>query len=244
MAAPALEAVRSTPVYTVSVASNNNEWGIANGGGTFEEGQNATITAVAATNYEFVNWTKEDVEVSTENPYTFAVTESATYIANFKEITKYTINVTYDNIMGTVTGDGSYYEDTEVTLTATANAGYVFVQWSDGVTEETRTFTAGVDMPETLTANFKVAVPRAWAYNLRLDADTDPVNYTFTFTATSDGNATILFTNKDGNAVAPTQAVVGAVTAGETKTVSIDKDFSTRCSRASCPRLKVWLCPI
>ena len=221
VAAPALEAIRFTPVYTVSVASNNNEWGIANGGGTFEEGQNATITAVAATNYKFVNWTKEGAEVSTENPYTFAVTEPATYVANFKEITKYTINVTYDNIMGTVTGDGSYYEGTEVTLTATAKGGYVFVDWSDGNTNETRTFTAGVDMPETLTANFKVAVPRAWAYDLRKGEDSG--NYTFTFTATSDGNATILFTDKDGNAVAPTQEDVGAVTAGETKTVSIAK---------------------
>ena len=222
IAAPALEAVRFTPVYTVSVASNNNEWGIANGGGTFEENQNATITAVAATNYEFVNWTKEDVEVSTENPYTFAVTESATYIANFKEITKYTINVTYDNIMGTVTGDGSYYEGTEVTLTATAKGGYVFVNWSDGNADETRTFTAGVDMPETLTANFKAAVPRAWAYDLRLDADTDPVNYIFTFKTTSAGTATLIFKDKDGNTL-DFGAYTETATAAEEKTIQIAK---------------------
>ena len=222
VAAPALEAIRSTPVYTVSVESNNNEWGIANGGGTFEENQNATITAVAATNYEFVNWTKEDVEVSTENPYTFAVTESATYIANFKEITKYTINVTYDNIMGTVTGDGSYYEGTEVTLTATAKGGYVFVNWSDGNTDETRTFTAGVDMPETLTANFKVAVPRAWAYDLRLDSVADPANYIFTFKTTSAGTATLIFKDKDGNTL-DFGAYTETATAAEEKTIQIAK---------------------
>ena len=199
--APALEAIRFTPVYTVNVESNNNEWGIANGGGTFEEGETATITAVAATNYKFVNWTKDEEIVSTETTYTFAVTESATYVANFEEITKYTINVTImdDEKMGTVEGAGTYYEGTEVTLTAKANAGYVFVNWSDGNTDETRTFTAGVDMPETLTANFKVAVPRAWAYDLRLDADTDPANYTFTFKTTSAGTATLIFKDKDGN---------------------------------------------
>ena len=199
VAAPALEAVRFTPVYTVSVASNNNEWGIANGGGTYEENETATLSATPATNYEFVNWTKEGAEVSTENPYTFAVTESATYVANFVEKTKYTVDATpNDPNMGTVTGDGSYYEGTEVTLTATAKGGYVFVDWSDGVTEETRTIdelTGDVN----LTANFKVAVPRAWAYDLRLDADTDPVNYMFTFKTTSAGTATLIFKDEDGN---------------------------------------------
>ena len=221
VAAPALEAIRFTPVYTVSVASNNNEWGIANGGGTFEEGETATITATAATNYKFINWTKGGTEVSTENPYTFSVTETATYTANFVEKTKYTIDVIIveDAKMGTVTGVGSYYEGTEVTLTAKANGGYVFVKWSDEVTDESRTFTASENV--TLQAIFKVATPRAWAYDLKKGEDSD--NYTFTFTATSDGNATILFTDKDGNAVAPTQEVVGAVTAGETKTVSIAK---------------------
>lgn len=221
VAAPALEAVRFTPVYTVSVASNNNEWGIANGGGTFEENQNATITAVAATNYKFVNWTKDDAEVSTENPHTFAVTESATYVANFVEKTKYTINVTYDNIMGTVTGDGSYYEGTEVTLTATAKGGYVFVDWSDGVTEETRTIdelTGDVN----LTANFKVAVPRAWAYDLRLDADIDPANYIFTFKTTSAGTATLIFKDKDGNTLDFGEHTATATEAGE-QTIQIAK---------------------
>lgn len=219
VAAPALEAIRSTPVYTVSVESNNNEWGIVSGGGTFEDGQYATITAVAATNYKFVNWTKEGAEVSTENPYAFAVTESATYVANFKEITKYTINVTYDNTMGTVTGDGSYYEGTEVTLTATAKGGYVFVDWSDGNTNETRTFTAGVDMPETLTANFKVAVPRAWAYDLRVDADTEPDNYIFTFKTTSAGDVTLNFKDKEGTIFYTHSAVVAT---GE-QTITIAK---------------------
>lgn len=223
VAAPALEAIRFTPVYTVNVESNNNEWGIANGGGTFEEGENATITAVAATNYEFVNWTKEGAEVSTENSYTFAVTESATYVANFKEITKYTINATAnDGEMGSVTGGGDYYEGSTATLTATANGGYVFVDWSDGNTEETRTFTAGVDMPETLTANFKVAVPRAWAYDLRLDADTDPTNYIFTFKTTSAGTATLIFKDEDGN-IQNFGTHTATANAAEEKTITIAK---------------------
>ena len=156
VAAPATEAIRSTPLYTITVESNNNEWGIVSGGGIFEEGQKATINAIAATNYKFVNWTKDGAEVSTEKQYTFDVTGSANYVAYFVEKTKHTIIVTInDENMGTVEGAGTYYEGTEVALTAKANDGYVFVNWGDGNTNETRTFTAGVDMPETLTANFK-----------------------------------------------------------------------------------------
>ena len=224
VAAPSSEAIRFTPVYTVSVVSNNNEWGIVSGGGTFEDGHSTTITATAATNYKFINWTKGGTEVSTENSYTFSVTETATYTANFVEKTKYTINATAnDPAMGAVTGVGSYYEGTEVTLTAKANGGYVFVKWSDEVTDESRTFTASENV--TLQAIFKVATPRAWAYDLKKGEDSD--NYTFTFTATSDGNATILFTDKDGNAEAPNSYSVGSIIAGEIKTVSIDKDLFT-----------------
>ena len=220
VAAPSSEAIRFTPVYTVSVESKNNEWGIVSGGGTFEEGETATITAVAATNYKFVNWTKDDAEVSTENPYTFAVTESATYVANFEEITKYTINVTImdDAKMGTVEGAGTYYEGTEVTLTAKANGGYVFVDWSDGNTEETRTIEVTSDL--NLTANFKVAVPRAWAYDLRKGEDGE--NYTFTFKTTSAGTATLIFKDKDGN----TQdfgAHTATATEAREQTITIEK---------------------
>lgn len=222
VAAPALEAVRFTPVYTVSVASNNNEWGIANGGGTFEEGETATITAVAETNYKFVKWIKDGAEEFTENPYAFAVTESATYVAHFVEKTKYTIDVIIveDAKMGTVTGVGSYYEGTEVTLTAKANGGYVFVKWSDEVTDESRTITASEDV--TLQAIFKVATPRAWAYDLRLDADTDPANYIFTFKTTSAGTATLIFKDKNGNTL-DFGAHTATATTAEEKTITIAK---------------------
>ena len=46
---------------------------------------------------------------------------------------KYTINVTAnDNTMGTVTGGGVYDSASTITITATPNEGYVFVNWNDG----------------------------------------------------------------------------------------------------------------
>lgn len=70
--------------FTITVAANPSEGGIVNGGGTFNHGQSCTLTAVANTDYTFVNWTKDDIEISTDACYTFTVTESATYVAHFR----------------------------------------------------------------------------------------------------------------------------------------------------------------
>ena len=218
------KAIKLGTRYTVTVKVNDETMGEVIGGGSYKGGETATIAASAKANHRFVKWTKDGETVSNVDSYSFEVTKDVTYTANFEPIPQYTIIADpNDPIMGTVSGSGTYYEGDDVTLTATAKAGYVFVKWSDEETDESRTFTASENV--TLQAIFKVATPRAWAYDLKKGEDSD--NYTFTFTATSDGNATILFTDKDGNAVAPTQEVVGAVTAGETKTVSIDKDLFT-----------------
>lgn len=205
----------------VTVNVNDPAMGSVTGAGIFEKGTEVTLTPNPVAHHRFVNWTGD--MTSTDNPLKFTIEGDVNLTANFEAIPTYTITTSVnDSDMGTVTAGGTYYEDTEVTLTATANAGYVFVQWSDGVTEETRTFTAGVDMPETLTANFKVAVPRAWAYDLRLDADTDPANYIFTFKTTSAGTATLIFKDKDGNTLDFGEHTAPATTAEE-KTITIVK---------------------
>jgi hypothetical protein len=76
-----------------------------------------------------------------------------------------------------------------------------------------------------LVANFEVLAktPRAWAYDLSQVADGD--NYKFSFVATTAGEATLLFADKDGNElVAP--YVVGAVNAG-TNTVTLPQSTFT-----------------
>ena len=68
--------------YTVTVKAEN---GTVEGAGEYEEGAEATLTATANEGYEFVNWTVEGTEVSTENPYMFNVTADVEVVANFKE---------------------------------------------------------------------------------------------------------------------------------------------------------------
>lgn len=69
---------------------------------------------------------------------------------------KYTITATANNdAYGTVTGSGEYEANTVATLTATPNAGYKFVNWNDGNTQNPRTITVTGDA--NYMANFDKA---------------------------------------------------------------------------------------
>ena len=50
------------------------------------KGSEVTLVATPQNGYEFVNWTKGGAEVSTEATYTFAATETASFVANFEEL--------------------------------------------------------------------------------------------------------------------------------------------------------------
>ena len=68
--------------------------------------------------------------------------------------TQYDIQVLSSNEeYGTVSGGGTYEENTKITLTATPNDWYQFVQWNDGNTDNPRTVTVIRD--ETFTAEFE-----------------------------------------------------------------------------------------
>ena len=203
-------------VYTLTT-NVVGEGTIEGNAGSYVEGTTATLTATPAAHYDFLNWTYGS-ETSTANPLTITVNSDLTVTANFQEHTKYTITAhATDNTMGYVTGGGTYYAGETVTLTAVAKSTYYFVNWSDGNTDATRTFTATEDV--TLTANFAKASSRAWAYDLKMVEDGDI--YKFSFNATTAANATLLFADKDGNELVAPYAV-GTVAAGA-NTVTLAK---------------------
>lgn len=75
-------------------------------------------------------------------------------VLNKEEITKYnlTLSVSPENC-GTISGDGEYEANSSVTISATANDGYKFESWNNGVTDNPYTFEITTDV--TLIANFK-----------------------------------------------------------------------------------------
>ena len=113
-----------------------------------DAGQQIIITAVPANeHHHFTQWS----DGNTDNPRTISVTKDSTFTAEFA-IDQHTIAVTCDPQQGTVTGAGTYNYGTQVTLTATANTGYKFEHWSNGVKDNPYLFTITEDV--TIEAQF------------------------------------------------------------------------------------------
>lgn len=99
--------------FTITVKANNDAWGTVTGGGTYEDGVTATLTATAKEGYEFEKWQ----DGTTENPRTITVTADETWTAFFKEKAQPTpptptngVSVTFNGTNWTA-GDyaGQYY---------------------------------------------------------------------------------------------------------------------------------------
>ena len=142
--------------YTITATADPTNGGTVTGGGNYNYGQSCMLTATAAQGYNFVNWTKNGVQVSTNPTYSFTVTETATYVAHFN-IQTYTISRSANPTnAGTVSGGGTYDYGASCTVIARPNQRYEFINWTEnGVevsTEQSYTFTVTTD--RTLVANF------------------------------------------------------------------------------------------
>ena len=147
---------REQPSYTVTATANPTNGGTVSGGGTFDQGQSCTLTATANTGYTFTNWTKNGTQVSTNATYTFTVTESADYVANFT-LNSYAVAATANPTAGgTITGAGSYNYGATATLIATANEGYTFTNWTKNGTQVSTnaTYSFTVTGAASYVANF------------------------------------------------------------------------------------------
>ena len=151
--------VLSKPTYEVSVKPSSEELGSVTIAGTtntqyIREGGEVTLTATPNEGYSFVNWTVNGEEVSKEATCTIKVTKDAEYIANF---------VTHK--VTVVSGEGGTAKTSktqvghngQVTLTATPNEYYSFVNWTVNGKEVStdNPYTATITADTEFKANFK-----------------------------------------------------------------------------------------
>ena len=138
------------PVYSVELGVNHASYGSVKGGGEFEEGATASISATAYSGYRFTQWN----DGNTANPRKLTVNTDMSFTAMFEEIPVYTVSVTAnDASYGSVKGGGEYKEGSTASISATAYPGYKFTQWNDGNTANPRNVTISAD--QNFTAIFE-----------------------------------------------------------------------------------------
>ncbi|SKB66544.1 Por secretion system C-terminal sorting domain-containing protein [Alkalitalea saponilacus] len=146
-------------VFLLTLYANPKYAGEVEGEGLYYSDDNVDVKAFANMGYEFANWTDNDSEeVDTEAEFVFVMpAEAVSLTANFSHIDyQLTVNINPEGA-GSVSGEGAYIMNQEVTLAATANEGYGFINWTDGENilsdDETYFFTMPAEVV-TITANF------------------------------------------------------------------------------------------
>lgn len=123
--------------YMVSVSSSGN--GRATGGGRFNAGQSCTVVATPVGGSTFEGWYRDTASgerVSTQEEFTFIVRNDVALVAVFEggETPSYNVNVTtVPSEAGSISGGGNYPMGSQCTLRATANEGFTFLYFTDGI---------------------------------------------------------------------------------------------------------------
>ena len=101
-----------------------------------------TVSPIAYYGYHFTRWENH----STDSIRNITGIIHDIVMTAYFDYNQYLITLDVDTtIHGTVSGAGSFNYLSERTISATANYGYRFTQWSDGVTDNPRTFTITQD---------------------------------------------------------------------------------------------------
>ena len=152
--------------YTISVVSDNPAWGSVSGGGTYNNDNKAEVrlTATPTNGYRFVKWVhaaNPNRVFGTKRDTTFRASENLSLKACFEKIV-YEVTVQSNRAEwgeATISGEGRYAENEEITIRAQAKEGYHFVKWvytgSNLVFVKIKDYTFKVSGRLALTAEFE-----------------------------------------------------------------------------------------
>jgi hypothetical protein len=142
--------------YLITVAAEPSLNGNVTGGGPYDYGDTATVSASAVNGFMFTHWSEEGISVSTEKDYTFKVDKSRDLIAHFEKSFFIIDVIPNDSLYGSTFGSGKYELDQPVTAVATPFKGYLFSGWTinDTVVDINHIYEFPATRSITLVANF------------------------------------------------------------------------------------------
>ena len=201
-------AITSETFYTITATPDDSSHGFAElspAGGSYESGAAVTATATNKTGYLFKEWQVGGTAVSTDNPYSFTASANTALVAVFNSGMTYTLTTNsspaYTGKVTRSAYQAEYDENTPITLTATANTGYEFVEWQDdlgSLLSIENPYTFNITANTTAIAVFKGAV---------IAANTDVTIADWTFNTGYDISGKVYTPNEsDWEAVAQTQS--------------------------------------
>ena len=139
------------PSGTGTVSPSDTNW--------YHSGQSVSLSATGSTGYSFSNWSGSLTHST--NPTSIIMDAPKTVTANFTQ-SQYTLTVSPNPSAAGLTtknpNKSTYVQGEQVSLTATANNGYAFSNWTGGATGSSNPVSITMNGNKTVTANF-TAVP-------------------------------------------------------------------------------------
>ncbi|WP_292588077.1 InlB B-repeat-containing protein, partial [Mesotoga sp. UBA5557] len=148
--------------YTIAVSANPPAGGTVTGAVSYNHGDTVDLVATPNEGYEFVNWTENGEQVSTNAAYSFVATANRTLVANFR-LKTYTITAT-DGAGGNIdpSGDVSVNHGDDQEFAITPDEGYnvedVLIDGESVGPRTSYTFTE-VAADHTIHASFSLLPP-------------------------------------------------------------------------------------
>lgn len=178
--------------------------GIVYGDGFYTTDETVSLVAAPKNHYVFVNWTEDDVVISTNPTYTFVATEDRHIVAHFTHCMHNITVSAQPASYGTVTGGGIYEYSAVARLEAIPNDHYDFYNWTED------------DSIVSTEAMYRFTVP----YDRNLVAHFAPSNYNVVTLVNIEGAGT---TTGDGE-YTYNESVTVTATANDNYTFSCWKE--------------------
>jgi uncharacterized repeat protein (TIGR02543 family) len=143
--------------YTLTTSASPAAGGSVSGGGTYNSGSTATVTATPAAGYSFSAWSGDASGTSATVNVTMNANKNV--VANFTAIpVTYTLTTSASPAAGgSVSGGGTYNAGSTATVTATPAAGYIFSSWSGDASGTNPGISINMNSNKSVTANFQVS---------------------------------------------------------------------------------------